>query len=123
MLCPDKEFTESHTIAINVHDLGGGEICAKKLEESGIIVNKNMLPGDKSAKHPDGIRIGTPEITRLGMNKSDMNIIAEFIKRILIDGIAPSIIKKEITDFKRSHNKISYCFYEGENPYKYYRLV
>ena len=123
VLCPDKGFTESHTIAIDVSDLGGGEFCAKKLEEGGIIVNKNMLPGNKSAKNPDGLRLGTPEVTRLGFDEDDIEQVADFIYRILKKEGNLKEIKQEIKEFKKGKNHIKYCFYEGMNPYEYIKMV
>ena len=48
MLCPDKGFTESHQVVIDITSLKdtvglGGDI-EKLLEQAGIIINRNMLP-------------------------------------------------------------------------------
>jgi len=58
VLCEHKGFTESHQIAIDVRDLGGGDRVAKRLEEAYIITNKNMLPFDNEPDKPSGIRLG-----------------------------------------------------------------
>ena len=49
------------------------------LEQCGIALNKNTVPGDKSAMMPGGIRMGTPAITSRGFETSDMPAVAELI--------------------------------------------
>ena len=46
--------------------------------------------------HPSGIRIGVPEITRLGMEESEMEEIANFIKRVVIDKQDPILIANDV---------------------------
>jgi glycine hydroxymethyltransferase len=46
--------------------------------------------------HPSGIRIGVPEITRLGMKESEMKEIANFIKRVVIDKQDPNSIAIDV---------------------------
>ncbi|MEM3675947.1 MAG: serine hydroxymethyltransferase, partial [Thermoplasmataceae archaeon] len=48
VLGESRGFTESHTIVADVRKFGGGKKVAETLERSGIILNKNMLPGDDS---------------------------------------------------------------------------
>jgi glycine hydroxymethyltransferase len=71
-----RGFTESHTILVDVTSQGGGRAVEKKLEEANIIINRNLLPYDvKMGRHfqdPGGIRLGTQEVTRLGMKDSEM---------------------------------------------------
>ena len=48
---------------------------------SQIAINKNTVPGDKSAFIPGGIRIGTPALTSRGFGPTDFEQVAEFIHR------------------------------------------
>src|SRR6478609_4702585 len=84
-----RGYTESHQMAVDVSKFGDGGTIEKELEKANIILNRQLLPGDiKSGKHymhPSGIRIGVPEVTRLGMKESEMKEIASFIKQIVID--------------------------------------
>ena len=56
-------------------------------------MNKNMLPGDTSAVKPSGIRLGTPEMTRLGMGKDAMmklqliHLLSEGMKQKFVKGL------------------------------------
>ncbi|MBC7073964.1 serine hydroxymethyltransferase [Candidatus Parcubacteria bacterium] len=106
-------FTQSHQIIVNVQKFGGGEVVAKKLEKANIIVNKMALPTDTpkdATKNPSGIRIGTQEITRIGMKENEMKEIAKFFKEILIEKRNPEKIKKKVMSLKKNFQKIHYCF-------------
>lgn len=113
VLAKERGFTQSHQIILNVKNLGGGERVAKKLERSNIIVNKMALPEDSARDatyNPSGIRIGVQEITRLGMKEKEMEIVAKFFKRLLIDKEKPEKIKKEVSLFRKNFQKIHFCF-------------
>lgn len=123
VLCPDQGFTASHTLAVRVEKEGGGEACSKTLVEAGIVTNKNLLPGDKSPRNPQGIRLGTPEVTRLGMKEKEMVRIAELFDGLLHGGRPPARIREEARALKRDFTTLQYCFGAGEAAYRYYDLV
>lgn len=117
VLAKKRGFTQSHQIIVNVKKMGGGEKIAKKLERANIIVNKMALPTDtpRDATHnPSGIRIGVQEMTRVGMREREMEKIAQFFKRLLFDKERPEKIKKEVIIFRKSFQKIKFCFDEKE---------
>jgi glycine hydroxymethyltransferase len=72
-------FTRSHQIAVNVAKFGGGVEVAGRLESQDIIVNYNMLPGDRDPRNPSGLRIGVQEMTRFGMTATEMGELASLI--------------------------------------------
>jgi glycine hydroxymethyltransferase len=76
-------FTQSHQIALNVSAYGAAKDIAKQLAKNNIILNYNMLPGDKDPKNPSGLRIGVQELTRFGMKENEMGEVAEFINASL----------------------------------------
>lgn len=57
-----------------------------------ISINKNTVPGDKSALIPSGIRIGSPAMTTRGCKEQDFVQIMKFIERATV--IANDISKK-----------------------------
>ena len=79
--------TDSHMVIMDTWRDGkgwSGEDASKKLEENGIIVNKNTIPGEtRSPMDPSGIRIGTAAETTRGKKEKDMKKIAERIDKIL----------------------------------------
>ncbi|HLY77257.1 MAG TPA: serine hydroxymethyltransferase [Thermoplasmata archaeon] len=116
-------FTASHTLAVRVAREGGGEEVARRLAAAGMITNKNLLPGDTSPKHPGGIRLGTPEVTRLGMTEKEMVRVAELMDDLLHRGKAPESVAADAAAFKSGFTGLRYCFGAGEAAYRYYDLV
>jgi len=123
VLAPNLGFTRSHTIAVRAEKEGGGEAVAKRLADVGIISNKNLLPGDKSPKHPGGLRLGTPEVTRVGMREKEMGRIAELFDALLHQGKPAADVAREASELKRDFTTLKYCFAAGEAAYRYYDLV
>lgn len=78
--------TDNHLILINVKKSFGisGKEAEKRLEEVGIIVNKNAVHNDTGTKaNPDGIRLGTPAITTRGFDENDCSKLADIIVAVL----------------------------------------
>src|ERR1051325_850775 len=65
----DRGYTESHQVLVQVGAIGEGKgkWAAELLEKAGIITNMNLVPGDTKAMNPSGLRLGTQELTRIGM--------------------------------------------------------
>lgn len=116
-LCPHLGFTESHQIIVDVRQHGGGQPVARQMAHCNVICNKMALPDDsaRDATHnPSGIRLGVQELTRWGMKEPDMEVVAEFYKRAIIDREPVERVKEDVMALKKRFNKILYCF----NPQK-----
>jgi glycine hydroxymethyltransferase len=57
--------------------------------------------------------MGTIEITRLGMHEAEMETIADFIARVLIEGTEPEAMRDEVIAFRASYQTLYYCFDNG----------
>ncbi len=101
-------FTETHQLAIDVAEYGGGKKIAHKLQLENIFVNKNLLPFEtlKNLYDPAGVRIGVQEMTRFGMKEQEMLHIAELVKACL-DG---KNVKEEVIKFRKNFQDIKYGF-------------
>ena len=79
--------TDSHLLLMDVWCDGkglGGKEASDRLEQAGIIVNKNTIPFDtRSPADPSGIRLGTAAETTRGKKEKDMISLARKIDRIL----------------------------------------
>ena len=60
-----------------------GDVAANVLDLAGIVCNRNTIPGDKSARTPSGIRLGTPWITQRGFKEAEVTRLAEIIAKVL----------------------------------------
>jgi glycine hydroxymethyltransferase len=128
VLCEHKGFTASHQVVVDVGNfektVGLGGDIEKMLEKANIIINRNLLPADivefkRSYMNPGGLRLGTSEVTRLGMKENEMKEIAEFIKKIVVDKIDLKVIKKQVADFTKGFQKVQYCFPAKTGAYEY----
>jgi len=121
-----RGYTESHQLAVDVSNFGDGGTIEKELEKANIILNRQLLPGDiKSGKHymhPSGVRIGVPEVTRLGMKESEMKEIASFIKQIVIDKSDPNKVGSAVSKFREQYQKVHYAFENSTDAYKYIKI-
>ena len=115
-------FTESHQILVEIGP-GQGKEASKKLAAAGIVTNMNMIPGDKDPLNPSGLRLGTPELTRIGMKEKDMMYVAEFFARTLLKNEDASKIKKDVKAFRKDFQGLHYCFKEGFRGYDYHKLI
>lgn len=85
-----SDGTDNHLILM---DLTNTERTGKEMEAllgaCNITVNKNTIPGEqRSPMITSGVRVGTPAVTTRGMTERDMELIAGFIKRVMIGGEA-----------------------------------
>ncbi len=130
VLMEHKGFTESHQIVVDItnleNDIGLGGDIERLVEEANIIINRNLLPWDiaqgRHYKNPGGLRLGTSEVTRLGMGKSEMIDIADFFKNLLIDKKDPNKVKEEVVEFKKGFQEIHYCFQSPNKAYEYMKF-
>lgn len=106
-----KGYTESHQVALDFKELIG-KWAAQTLEKANIITNKNLLPWDpvEASDNPSGMRLGTQEMTRIGMKESEMKHIAELFRKVIIEKKDPESVKKEVTEFRKEYQKVLYSF-------------
>jgi glycine hydroxymethyltransferase len=83
--------TNCHMLNVDVSMVVGedgtklsGDQAARILDIVGIVVNRNTIPGDKSAAAPSGIRLGTPWITQRGFNEKQSRQLADVIADVLL---------------------------------------
>ena len=106
-----SDGTDNHLILM---DLTNTNRTGKEMEAllgmANITVNKNTIPGEKlSPMVTSGIRVGTAAVTTRGMVESDMDVVAGFIKRILVDGEAAcGAVKAEVVEMMKR-----FPLYEG----------
>lgn len=123
VLCPHLGFTQSHALAVDVREEGGGAKVALELEKANIITNKNLLPWDTSPVNPSGIRLGSQELARIGMKEADMEDVAELMKRVVLDGKPPEDVAGEVAELRKAFQGVHYCFKEGMPAHKRYFIT
>ncbi len=126
VLGESRGFTESHQIAVNVLEYSDGGKVEADLEKANIIVNRQLIPGDIKAGrnyfHPGGIRLGVSEITRLGMKRDEMQEIASYIGKVIIDKKDPNNILSKVRSFRKDYQRVKFCFESSLGAYEYVKL-
>ncbi len=107
VLGEEKGFTSSHQVLVDVEELGGGDKCARMLEEANIMVDSFTLPGKKGVK---GLRLGTQEMTRVGMREPEMMEIAMLMRKVLIERRDPGEVKKQVVELRSMFTRVKYGF-------------
>ena len=103
------DFTETHQVAVDMGDFGGGDTAARDLKDNHLIVNMNLLPFETldKATAPAGIRMGVQEMTRVGMREPEMEHIAELFKKCLVD---KKFVGDEVKEMRSKYQEVCYSF-------------
>ncbi|MEZ4210166.1 MAG: serine hydroxymethyltransferase [Patescibacteria group bacterium] len=94
--------TDTHLMLIDLTNKGvTGQEAEDALTQVGIIINKNMVPGDlRSPMDPSGIRLGVALLTTRGMKEGEMQQIADLINQVVVknpDSSVISSVAQEVT--------------------------
>src|SRR5213080_341626 len=110
-----KGYTTTHQVIADVRQFGGGLEVAQRLAQANIITNRNLIPADKPEDwdHPSGLRMGTTEVTRLGMHETEMETIADFVARLLVERAVPEEVVDDVVAFREPYQRLYYCFDQG----------
>jgi len=89
-----RGYTTSHQLALEAARFGGGQTAAKRLRRANLLTCGIGLPMPEVAGDNNGLRLGVPEIVRLGMDAVDMPELASLIARALVgepERVAPDV--------------------------------
>jgi len=121
VLGESKGFTESHQIAADVREYGGGKKVAEDLEAANIILNKNLLPYDdqNNRENPSGIRIGFQDVTRRGFRRGDIEYLCDLMVDVIKGRRKPGEVREDVIALRREFDKIEYGFQSVEEALKH----
>jgi glycine hydroxymethyltransferase len=102
-------YTRSHHVAADVRAMGGGTRVSRRLEEVNILTTGIPLPVEPIAGDYAGLRLGTQEVTRLGMGPAEMSQTARWMARRLLHGEPASTIRPEVVALRESFRTVGYC--------------
>ena len=128
VIAEHKGFTQSHVILVDVTEtpMKDGATVEKSLEDANIIINRNLLPWDKKRgrdyRTPGGIRLGTSELTRLGLKESEMDVVAEFMTRVVMKGENTKRVADDVSVFRKDYQKVHYAFDTETDAYAHLRF-
>lgn len=115
MLGAQRGYTRTQQVIADVRSFGGGLEVGHLLARANLVANKNLIPGDTPADwdRPGGLRMGTIEVTRLGMREKEMDTIAGFIARVLVEKQAPEDVIEDVIEFRQQYQTLYYNFDHG----------
>lgn len=74
--------TENHLVLWDLRPQGlNGDKMQKMCDATSITLNKNTVPGDRSALNPGGVRVGACALTTRGLVEEDFRKVAEFLHK------------------------------------------
>jgi len=99
--------TDNHLFLLDLRPLGiSGHRLQTVCDLCNITLNKNSLPGDKSAMYPGGVRIGSCAMTTRGLNEADFEIIGLFIDRAIHICMTLKDVEKLDFDSIKEHKEV-----------------
>ncbi|MEI6404859.1 MAG: beta-eliminating lyase-related protein [Actinomycetes bacterium] len=104
----DRGFTMSHQFAVLAAPYGGGQTAAKVLGRAGLLACGIGLPEGHVEGDLAGLRIGTPELVRIGMKESDMPAVAQFIRRGLDPKENPDQVAVDLAQWRSQFSGVHY---------------
>jgi glycine hydroxymethyltransferase len=96
-----SDGTDNHLVLIDLrpsHPDTTGKEVEEALEEAGIVLNANTVPGEtRSAFNPSGIRAGTPGLTTRGFDEDACREVADLIYEV-VDAPHDDDVVAEVSD-------------------------
>lgn len=99
--------TKSHQFAIGAGAYGGGQSASKKLRRAGFLACGIGLPIAEVPNDMNGLRIGTPELVRWGMQTHHMPRLAALIKDALCAN-DPDAMAAEVANWRTRFDSLHY---------------
>jgi len=100
-------FTRSHQFAVEAAQFGGGQTASKKLRKAGFLACGIGLPIAEVNGDMNGLRIGTPELTRWGVTTAHVPELSALIVEALT-GNDPDALAPRTADFRRQFDTLHF---------------
>ena len=103
----DRGYTNSHQFAVKAAAYGGGQTASKKLRKAGFLACGIGLPIDPVAGDMNGLRFGTPELVRWGVEEEHTPQLASLVARAL-QSDDPDSLAKEVAAFRGEFQELQF---------------
>ena len=104
----DRGFTDSHQFAVLAARYGGGQHAARTMRRSGLLACGIGLPAGSVDGDVAGLRLGTPELVRLGMKSAHMPELAGLISRALDPSADSAEVAADVAAFRSQFTGVHY---------------
>ncbi|MEL6287211.1 MAG: aminotransferase class I/II-fold pyridoxal phosphate-dependent enzyme [Pseudomonadota bacterium] len=99
--------TRSHQFALEAAAFGGGQAASRHLRKAGFLACGIGLPIAPVAGDMNGLRIGTPELARIGVTPADAPQMAELIARALRSA-QPADVADEVAAWRQTFDRMHF---------------
>lgn len=103
VIASTKGYTDTHILLMDVTAFGSSLEISLLLEEANILCSSDF------GQNIGQIRLGTSEVTRRGMKEPEMEEIADFIGRVLLDREDPVHVRADVESYKDDYSDYRYC--------------
>lgn len=99
--------TSSHQFAVRAALFGGGQAASKHLRKAGFLACGIGLPIDPVAGDMNGLRIGTPELVRCGVDSGDLDRMCDLIAEALASN-DPTAMAPRVAEWRATFDRLHY---------------
>lgn len=99
--------TSSHQFAIKAAEYGGGQAASKHLRKAGFLASGIGLPIDPVEGDMNGLRIGTPELVRWGVDVDHVARLADLIAAALGTN-DPAAMAGRVAEWRATFDRLHY---------------
>jgi glycine hydroxymethyltransferase len=119
VLCKHRGFSTTHQVLVDVSQHGDATDIALRLEKAHIISGAAAIPKDlpSDGKTKSGMRLGTQELTRIGLQEPDMERVADLIRRVVVNREEPARVADDVSAFVGRFTELKFVFESGTQPY------
>jgi glycine hydroxymethyltransferase len=100
--------TRSHQFALRAQQWGGGQRAAKRLRRANLLASGIGLPDTAVPGDMNGLRLGTPELVRLGISPTDMPDLANLIARGLDPDVDPNQVAPDLSEWRKQFSGVHF---------------
>jgi glycine hydroxymethyltransferase len=104
-------FTQTHQVMVDVGELGGGEACAQRCIDVGVLVSKSTLIDDDPARETNALRLSVQEPTRRGMDAAAVDELAQIVAAAILSGPSPEL-RERSRRLARDHTDVAFAALE-----------
>jgi glycine hydroxymethyltransferase len=105
--------TASHQLALEAHRWGGGQSAARLLRRGNLLASGIGLPVPAVDGDMNGLRIGTPELVRLGMQPHDMDELASLVAEGLSEDVDSDALASRVTRWRSGFSGVHFTAQVG----------
>ncbi len=112
---PRDRKTDCHVVFVDVQKHCEPIEAAHRLAQANIITHPMNFP---LATPRRGLRLGLQELTALGMGETEVRLLVDVLRKLIIDNEDPAPLAKVIADLRHQHQYPTFSYLDDERMQK-----